>query len=111
MVLPTSELREGILLGDDLIIRGIVSVGAVGATVSVVIAETPSGDPFRRITPLYTRDVITPALAAAGARVRKATWMSDADITKFETKWTRSLPGAPDARLFHIEARIREARD
>jgi hypothetical protein len=111
VAMPSGHLLEAILNGDPSVIGGIVSTGALSATITIVIGDSASHDPFKRITPLYTRDTIEPPVTAAGARISKAAWMTDTDVAKFEAKWLRPLTIEPDGRLFLIEGKVRRIPD
>jgi predicted RNA methylase len=106
--LPSGRLLSGLLHGDGPTAGALASMGRKGARIKIVInarADAKARD-LPAITPLYTRDVIAPAFAARGAKVRVARWLTDAELAKVGTTWAERLAQEPASRTFYIEARV-----
>jgi 16S rRNA (adenine(1408)-N(1))-methyltransferase len=110
VTLPTGNLALGILLGDEQVAGGLAILGRKGARIKIVLNKqlggTEAGRRLPDVTPLYTRDIIAPPLAAKGVRVSKARWMTPEEVAKLDTTWSKKIAHLPNARTFYIEAKV-----
>jgi len=90
VTLPSGSLMRGILLGDEMLVGGIASLGRKGAKMKIVLNTRHFDDSVPHearglpdVTPLYTRDIIAAAFAAKGVRIDKARWMETDEVAEF----------------------------
>jgi 16S rRNA (adenine(1408)-N(1))-methyltransferase len=97
VVLPWGALLEGIVLGRDDIVRGIVQpLNRRGRLVVVLNGEMWATAPARfehlpLPTPEYVAETIAPAFARTGITLGAARWMTLEETADLHTTWARKL--------------------
>jgi 16S rRNA (adenine(1408)-N(1))-methyltransferase len=98
VVLPWGRLLEGIVCPDEVVPRGLASLGRTGATISITL----NGEIWVDSTPLRFRDlpdatperiaeVVAPGFASSGIDIAPARWLSADETKALPSTWARKL--------------------
>ncbi|MBI2723973.1 MAG: rRNA methyltransferase [Chloroflexi bacterium] len=98
VTLPWGSLMRGIILAEETVIAGMVSLAAPGASVRVVLNTRIFRDPvpaeaadLPEVTPGWVLAVLAPALEARGLRITAARWMEAEEVAAVSSTWGKRL--------------------
>jgi 16S rRNA (adenine(1408)-N(1))-methyltransferase len=99
VVLPWGRLLEGIVLGDEVVIRGLAALARADARIEVTlngeiwIESMPARYEHLPVpTPEYVRDVVAPAFATFGLTVEgDARFVNEREVRDLQSTWARKL--------------------
>jgi SAM-dependent methyltransferase len=112
VVMPWGSLLDGILGGDDAVLRSVLALGAPGAELSAVVNVRPwdapaSVDRKLAATPEPTAGHLAGLVdryAAAGWRLGPPTWLTEAEARALGSSWASRVVAARASRLLRLTA-------
>jgi 16S rRNA (adenine(1408)-N(1))-methyltransferase len=118
VTLPWGSLMRGIILGDDVVLGGIASLGGEGASVRIVLNTRIFDDPvpldvrdLPEVTPAYVTETLGSAFERNGLRVVKSRWMDADEVAAIGTTWGKRLSHRSPPRSVLIEATVHGSTD
>jgi len=114
--LPWGGLRDGIVLGEQAVLRGITALGKPGAALFMLLAyceEYERGEMFRRSLPSldekYLEERLSPAFSSYGIRVGRVEPWSNDRLKSLESDWAKKLAYGKSRTFYALEGRMRDA--
>lgn len=111
--LPWGSLLEGIVKGEDAVLKGIVKVGRNNSTFSTIFSYThlhESGEIDRRDLPELSLDYIKahlqPIYEKAGIIIDAVTIIDNEALKDLNTLWAKKLMVSKKREIFSIKGRI-----
>lgn len=118
VTLPWGSLMRGIILGDDVVLGGIASLGRAGAAVRIVLNTRIFDDPvpldvreLPEVTPAYVSETLGPAFERNGLHGVQSRWMDADEVAAIGTTWGKRLSHRSPPRSVLIEAGVDGSTD
>ncbi|HST64816.1 MAG TPA: class I SAM-dependent methyltransferase [Mycobacteriales bacterium] len=113
VVMPWGSLLDGILGGDQEVLRSVLALGAPGATLDAVVNVRPwdapeSVDRKLAATPEPTQEHLEALIAAyktLGWELEPGGWLSDREARALGSTWASRVVSARASRLLRLTAR------
>jgi SAM-dependent methyltransferase len=112
VVMPWGSLLDGVLGGDDAVLRSLLGLGAPGARLAAVVNVRPWAAPAsldRKLaaTPEPTAEHLAglaERYAALGWRLEPSRWLTDAEARALGSSWASRVVAARASRLLRLSA-------
>jgi SAM-dependent methyltransferase len=112
VVMPWGSLLDGVLGGDDAVLRSVLGLGAPGARLAAVVNVRPWSAPAsvdRKLaaTPEPTAEHLAGLVeryAALGWRLDPPSWLTDAEARALGSSWASRVVAARASRLLRLSA-------
>ena len=112
VVMPWGSLLDGMLGGDDAVLRSVLELGAAGAELTAVVNVRPWDAPASVDRKLAATPEPTAAhlagladrYAALGWRLGPPTWLAEAEARALGSSWASRVVAARASRLLRLNA-------
>ena len=112
--LPWGSLMRGIILADEVVLKGIARIGQPGAALHIVLNTRIFDDPIPleardlpELTPDYVRLTLAPAFARAHVKIDEVRYLSPEEVGALETTWAKRLSHRRPPPSVLIDAHVR----
>lgn len=113
VTLPWGSLMRGIILADEVVLRGIASLARGDAALRIVLNTRIFDDPvpidvrdLPEVTPDYVRDALCVPYGECGIEITQTRWMDADEVAAIGTTWAKRLSHRAPPRSVLIQARV-----